>query len=361
VNARRSMVMMTGISWLAGVASGSGALADEADPAKAEELIRQANEQRRQGHDERAVPLVRQAYEIARSARTAGQLGLAEMALGYWATAAGHLGEALAEERNPWVEKNGAVLERALRIAESHLAEIRVEGRPEGAEVIVNGSIAGTLPLARPLKVNEGRVTVEVRARGRRPITTTLTLAGRASERVTVSLESESSATPPPNARVAPPQPPPLTNVDTGPVASGAGDGAPAVNDESPTTTGELRWRRVLAWSLLGGALAAGSIGVWQHLSAQSAQRSFDAITACGTDAAMRGIDGRCRVLYSDFQARRTRAYIGYGLAAAFGAGAVTLLVLNATNGSDATAPDGNHVSMAFGPGGATLSYAARF
>jgi hypothetical protein len=59
-----------------------------------------------QGHDERPVPLLRQAYEIARSARTAGQLGLAEMALGYWISAAGHLDEALAEESSLWVEKN---------------------------------------------------------------------------------------------------------------------------------------------------------------------------------------------------------------------------------------------------------------
>src|SRR3954471_17128737 len=111
------MVMIVGIAWLAGAAGRADAFADDADPARAEELIRQANEQRRQGHDERAVPLLRKAYEIARSARTAGQLGLAEMALGYWAAAAGHLGDALTEERNPWVEKNHAALDKALRIA----------------------------------------------------------------------------------------------------------------------------------------------------------------------------------------------------------------------------------------------------
>jgi hypothetical protein len=76
----------------------------------------------------------------------------------------------------------------------------------------------------------------------------------------------------------------------------------------------------------------------------------------------MRGNDARCFTLYDDFQTRRTRAYIGYGIAAAFGAGAVTLLVLNATNGSDTTAgPDAGPLAMAFGPGGATFSYAARF
>jgi len=30
--------------------------------------------------------------------------------------------------------------------------------------VIVNGNVAGTLPLTAPLRLNEGRVTVEVRA-----------------------------------------------------------------------------------------------------------------------------------------------------------------------------------------------------
>src|SRR5262249_50805594 len=73
---------LAGLALLLAVAA--PARAQQGDPARAEELIKQANDFRRQGHDERAVPLLREAYQIARTPRTAGQLGLAELALGYW-------------------------------------------------------------------------------------------------------------------------------------------------------------------------------------------------------------------------------------------------------------------------------------
>lgn len=356
------------VSLLAVATAGGGSMAfgDSADAAKAEELIRQANEQRRQGHDERAVPLLRKAYEIARSARTAGQLGLAEMALGYWTTAAGHLGEALAEERNPWIEKNRATLEKEQHFVESHVAEIRVEGKPDGAEVVVNGIVAGTLPLASPLRVNEGQVIVEVRAPGRRPMTTTLSLAGRARETLTVALAPEAApATPSRSPNVAPPPlPSPAPNDDKNPTASEPGGAAPDRTRDAPIEGGELSpWRRVLAWSLLGGAVAAGAVAVWQGVDARTTQRWFDEIGACGSDDPMRGTDPRCGGLYSDFQTYRTRAYIGWGLAGALAAGATTLFILNAMNVTvgSAARSDSGHVAVAFGPTGTMLSYGARF
>ena len=93
------------------VAARAAHAADES--AKAEQLIQEANELRRQGQDQRAMPLLQQAYELARTARTAAQLGLAEMALGYWVEAEGHLNEALTVSHHPWVDKvvNAVVLQ----------------------------------------------------------------------------------------------------------------------------------------------------------------------------------------------------------------------------------------------------------
>lgn len=362
----RSAVVALGVA--VAIATGPTGVghAEDAEPARAEELIRLANEQRRQGHDERAVPLLRQAHDVAHSSRTAGQLGLAEMALGYWAAATNHLSEALADKHNPWVGKNRAALQKALDVGESHLAELRIEGEPAGADVIVNGNVVGQFPLTTAVKVSEGRVNVEVRARGRRPATKTLSLAGRAHERLVVVLERDE----------------PQSTADAKTAPSGttqAGLEAPAIpTDSSANATAEApattpptpaqrpsaprpAWRRTLAWSLFGGAAVAAGLGVWQHLSAREAQSAFDAIPACGSDDPMRGADGQCARLYSDFESRRTRAYVGYGVAAALAAGAATLLVLDGRDGNGTDESDARHVSLAWAPGGAVVVYGAPF
>lgn len=374
--ARLVIVIATCLVWGAlGPGSLSQARAEKPDTGAAEELIRQANDLRRHGHDERALPLYRKAYEAARSARTAGQLGLAEMALGYWAAAEGHLDEALAENRNPWIDKNRPALETALHTAQSHLGQLQVEGKPDGAEVLVNGSVVGTLPLASPLRISEGRVELEVRAPGRRTMTRTLSLSGKAIERVQVSLDSleTASATPQTGAHVVAPTStwPPGGAADGGdrnavePSSArdrGARQGGPhgdsAGDDTLPT------WRRVVPWALLGGAVVAGSIGAWQHVTSSNAVNSFDAIPECNAVLPRRGSDPRCQGLYEDFQSGRTRAYVGYGVAGVLGASAITFFIINAASspsGSAQASGGAPPVAVALDPTGAAFSYAGRF
>src|SRR5688500_10991836 len=52
-------------------------------PTRVEELIRQGVALRRSGQDQAALPLFQKAHEIGHTPRTAAQLGLVEMALGY--------------------------------------------------------------------------------------------------------------------------------------------------------------------------------------------------------------------------------------------------------------------------------------
>lgn len=322
------------------VAVAAPAPARAADSGKAEELIQQANEQRRQGHDQKALPLLQQAYEIARTPRTLAQLGLAELALGYWLEADEHLEQALDPvAHHPWVDKNRGVLEQSLKSARAHLGALVVEGKPDGAEILVNGKRAGTLPLAGPLKAGEGRVEVEVRAPGRLPLRQVVTLAGGGRARVSVDLAAETVAPPPTFGAVAPPPLPP----------SAGGAALP---------TGELpRWRRVLPWSLAGGAALALAFGIWQHAAWRGAQSDFETIRACGADAPMRGSDARCAGLYDDLSSDRTRAVIGYGLAGALGVGAGVLLLVNANGAHRAEATGG----VSVGPGDLGVSYALRF
>lgn len=349
------------LALLAAICSrGMTAQAAGSDPAKAEELIRQANDLRRQGHDERALPLFRQAYEAAHSARTAGQLGLAEMALGYWVSAEAHLNEALAEPRNPWVGKNRAALESALRETQSHLADLRIEGKPDGAEITVNGTVAGTLPLASPVRVNEGQVSVEARAPRHKPSSMTISVAARANQRVQIALEAEEAPPPPqPTARVVTPS----SVAEPTPENASERPGRMAENSSRPdaeAATDLPAWRRVLPWALLGGAVVAGGVGIWQQVSSQHAQSDFDAIPACGAGLSMRGSDARCQGLYDDFQSRKTHAFIGYGVAGVLGAGAVTLFIVNAAS-TPSTSTASTSPTLTLTPTGTFLTYAGHF
>ena len=88
------------------------------ESGEAEALIRQGVELRAQKKDERALPLFEKAYQLSRSPRTAGQLGLVEMALGYFVDAEKYLSEAVASPDHPWVAKNLADAEGAARDGE---------------------------------------------------------------------------------------------------------------------------------------------------------------------------------------------------------------------------------------------------
>ena len=160
-----------------------------ADPAQVEALIEEANDLRRQGKDYKALPLMQKAYELARTARTAAQLGLVEITLGYWLQAETHLTEALASPRDPWIYKNRAELERALNGARGSIGELDIQGKPAGAEVLVNGQVVGVLPLSKPTRVGDGPVRVEVRATKFKSSVQSLTMARGKPQRLEFQLE----------------------------------------------------------------------------------------------------------------------------------------------------------------------------
>ncbi len=77
-----------------------------------------------------------------------------------------HLTQALATPNDPWIAKNRVVLTDTRKRVRDLIGEIAVTGSPVGAEALLNGRAVGNLPLASPLRVGQGPVTVEVRASG---------------------------------------------------------------------------------------------------------------------------------------------------------------------------------------------------
>ena len=86
------------------------------DVEQAEALIRDGVKLRARDNAAQALPLFEKAYQISRSPRTAAQLGLCELELGYYAAAERYLNEALAAPDHPWIAKNKAALKKPLEV-----------------------------------------------------------------------------------------------------------------------------------------------------------------------------------------------------------------------------------------------------
>ena len=196
----RSVGVALGAAVLAALVAQSRVAGAEATD-DAEKLIRHGIELRKAHDDEGAARAFQQAYDQVHTPRAAGQLGLAEQALGRWEDAERHVGEALRTGGDPWVAKNRATLDEALGMIQAHLGRVEIIGDPEGAEVSVNGRSVGKLPLQGAVRVSAGEVEVEIHAPGYVMAQRTLTIVGGQYQRLVLHLTKEAiaqSATPGP-------------------------------------------------------------------------------------------------------------------------------------------------------------------
>jgi hypothetical protein len=329
---RRSVVWVVGAAI---VALHFALPAIAAEPAEVENLIRQGVQLRRDGQDQRALPLFQKAYELARTPRTAAQLGLVEMALGYMLDADRHLTEGLAAPRDPWIKKNRPTLDSALRAVRVSIAELFIDGAPDGSEVLVNGKPAGRTPLAEPIKVAEGSVNVEVRPPGRDPLSKSISVAGGKRQRVTFELGPAPTTSPPPLHSEPPPVAPP-DRPTPAPEVSQEPDPKP-----TPVTRDDRSSPlRTAAWVTAGGAAAALGFAVIETFAWRARVRDFNNLTArpnekpdmvtnppiCETSAANRG-GGKCSDLYDRIQGPQMMMIAGYAVGGALAIGSVVMFV----------------------------------
>jgi hypothetical protein len=306
-------------------------LAAHAAAPKPEALVNQAVELRRNGDDEGALALLVQAYGLARAPRTAGQLGLCEQALGRWAEAETYLTEALKAQDDPWVKKNRRTIEDALAVVKSHIARIEIQGDPQAAEVWVNGTLVGKLPLGSPVRVAAGEVEVELRAPNFVSEKKTMRLEAGQYQRIILHASERPAAMPPP-----PPPPPAAASSETTNIVVNVPESHGGTATPPPTVTREpeaaassgrlaLKW---VAWGLGAAALGVGVYGAEGNANGVS---SFDA--KCGIDPSTgKAIsktgpagDAACATQKSDYE---SKARIGIGGFVAAGALAATGLIL---------------------------------
>jgi hypothetical protein len=289
-----------------------------------EALIREAIDLRQAGRDARALPLLQRAYDLARTPRTAAQLGLCNMALGYWLDAERYLSESLPSARHPWVEKNRPTLENALKRVSANIGEVEVTGSPTGARVTIDREHVGNLPLARPLRLNAGPHDLKVSAPGYVSRGEALTVAGATRKSVAIDLDASSPSS--------------LPSGDANLVARPAAAPRPTIVEARPTEPERPRAtaRRTMAWASAGVAAASLAVGLVETVRWLGKLHSFDGhqgvlADGSGRSGANCGIDetnfggAGCAPLHSELVSARTFSVVGYGLGAAFGAGAAIL------------------------------------
>jgi hypothetical protein len=290
-----------------------------ADGAAAEVLIQQGLRLRREGKPEQALDKFRKAHEMAPSPRTYGQMGLVEASLKRWTDGETHLAVALANPDDPWVRTNRAFLDQALAICRKHVGDLVITG-PAGAEVLVDGSPAGTLPAVPAQRVAEGTVEVTANAPGYEPFKQTVEI--RPNHRTVVDLAM---------TRVPAPPPPPVVTANP-PKSSDGPDPKKALPPAPPDVAPESHWRLWTGLSL--GAVGAGGLAagiVWLVVDGGCQTRS--------------GNTGMCLSKYDT----KMLGYIATGIgAAALIAGGIVLIT-----GPSKDAPS---VALSASPGALWLS-----
>jgi hypothetical protein len=216
------------------------ALADDADA-----LIARGLDLREAGKDEEALAVFRQALATRETPRARAQVALAEQALGMWVAAEADLEAALKAPEDPWITKNKGPLEGALAVIRRHLGSLEVRGG-EGADVAIDGVRLGTLPAAKPFRVEAGRRTLEVQAKGFHPTSRAVEIPAGGVARETVTL-------------VALP-------ASSSPSTSGTSSGDRA----SPPPPSDGRTQRLLGWVTFGTGVALVATGTASLLVRQT-------------------------------------------------------------------------------------------
>lgn len=298
-------------------ASPEWAWADDGQ-AQAEKLIRNGVELRRRHDDEAAAREFQKAYDLVHSPRAAGQLGLAEQALGRWEDAERHLIEAIRAADDPWVTKNRAALDLSMNTILAHLGRVEVIGDPEGAEVSVNARPVGKLPLAEPVHVSAGQVDIEMHAPGYLPVQRTVSIVGGQYQRVVIRLAKEAAPAD---------QTKPSTSAETPSVQTAP---RPAVAQDQPSST-----RLALKWTAAGLAGAGLVTGVLFTILHHQNVSSFDESCRVKNGVGVSKADGMttdvCDPKYQTSLTYQKVFIVGYAAAGAF---AATWLILQLTEPS---------------------------
>lgn len=164
--------------------------------AEADEAEARAMQLNQSGDHDGAYAGFARSYELCQGARAQARMAIARMAAGRWQEADAWMRRALARRDDVWVETRRTSLEQQFAIIAQHVGEVVVTGEGGGAEVFINGQRVADFPMAAPVGVEPGAVTVRVNfPDGRRFERTEVVTAGQTT-RVEVTWPQETVAPP---------------------------------------------------------------------------------------------------------------------------------------------------------------------
>lgn len=236
-------------------------------------------------------------------------MALAEQALGRWPLAEAHLEEAIRSQ-DPWIVKNRPALEGALATVRTHLGDLLVDGAQEGAEVSIDGTKVGSLPLSSALRLEVGSHVLVVKKDGYFAFERSVRVSNEAPSREHVELVPQSHDTPPPrDPAVAPPNPP---------------RDQQAMIQPPPSDTGNLQ--RTIGWVFLAAGapfLITGFVGVAGRASAIS---QYNDNRGCpGIDQSNQS--PQCQSLVDSANGWRTVSIVGFTGAGVMIAGSLVVIL----------------------------------
>ncbi|XYH97336.1 hypothetical protein ACMHYB_57860 [Sorangium sp. So ce1128] len=147
--------------------SAAQAAQEQGASERADALVKQGNALANKDRWAEAEPLFQEAFRLKQSYDIAGNLGLAESALGRWRQAAAHLRFALDGFPANGKPEHRKLLELSFQRARAEVGALAVDVDTAGAAVLVDGEPAGFAPLGREVFVEPGAHTVEARLAGR--------------------------------------------------------------------------------------------------------------------------------------------------------------------------------------------------
>lgn len=312
-------------------AADAGPRAAESDAAStSESLIKQGIELRKRGDDRGALEAFEQASALDASAQALAQLALAEQALGRWREAHLHLEAALAHGTDPWISANRPTLEGAREEIASRLGSLEITCNVGGAEVQLDGLVAGHTPLPGTLKWVAGESALRVSAPGYFVVIRQVKIDAGGLARVDVMLTPGSGVALPPEAaapqlRPGSPDPPvtskprPMQPPAAGPALSSA---------EQPSST-----RDILMYTSLGLAGLGITVGITGYVIHEINAQAYNDDARCDTRPELPR-SAECKSEAGSARTGEALAVVGFSATGAFGLTAL-LLWLGRTAATD--------------------------
>jgi len=132
-----------------------------------EALVQEGIRLRRDGDDEKALEVFRQAERLQPSSvRVLLHLATAAQAAGHWVEADTYIRRVFEYRDDPYYRRYQSDIAMVEQIISARVGRFQVVGSPKGAEVRLNGRVVGHVPMDEPERLEAGSYQLEVVSEG---------------------------------------------------------------------------------------------------------------------------------------------------------------------------------------------------